>query len=435
MTGMRDNATTSQGKASKPRAGLARLFDRLRNWYHSDDNILRRVRFPGTRLPFSDVVINFVNLLFKGRAFDRAAAVAFNFILAVFPLILFFFTLIPYIPIPKLYERVMMLLADLMPAGTLDFITGTIEGIMKQPHEGLLSLSVILCLVFGSSGVVAIFNGFRNLYASHAILKGLTLKKWLAQRCSAILMLLVFGALIFLSIILISLGGIARNKLVEFEVLSDTGVVFFMFDLLRWTIVVFGLGFGISLLYFFGNKNINDRYRKELHHPRPDGRKYREFVIFSPGSVLAISLFVLATFGFNVYISNFSRYNVLYGSIGTLIIIMLWIWIIAILILAGNDLNLSIVRASNKKNSLEEADTRQQVVIDDLSQNIKRYKHDNEELQRKIESLKKTIDEESVVLESLIDKVKSREVVIRAYQRFVDEECDKEDKDDNDTEK
>ena len=137
-------------------------------WYNKDDNYLRRVRFPGTKSPLLSVVMNFIKLFTRGRTIDRAAGVAFNFFVALFPLVLFFFTLIPYIPIPHLYERVMMLLNDFfIPSGTLDFVRETIDGIMNQPHDGLLSLSVILCIVFGSSGIVAFFNGFRNVYASY----------------------------------------------------------------------------------------------------------------------------------------------------------------------------------------------------------------------------------------------------------------------------
>ena len=146
-------------------------------WYNRDDNFLRLVRFPGTKLPLMDVLINFFKLFTKGRTIDRAAGVAFNFFVALFPLILFFFTLIPYIPIPRLYDRVMMALDDfLIPSGTLDFVKETIDGIMKQPHDGLLSVSLFLCLIFGSNGIVAFFNGFRNVYANFLTDKGMTLK-------------------------------------------------------------------------------------------------------------------------------------------------------------------------------------------------------------------------------------------------------------------
>ena len=80
----------------------------LKDWYQRDENFLRMVRFPGTKVPLLDVLIDFVKLFSKGRTIDRAAGVAFNFFVALFPLILFFFTLIPYIPIPYLYDRVML---------------------------------------------------------------------------------------------------------------------------------------------------------------------------------------------------------------------------------------------------------------------------------------------------------------------------------------
>ena len=134
-------------KDSKLSLWLKAKVDAAKAWYNRDDNFLRVVRFPGTKLPLMDVLINFFKLFTKGRTVDRAAGVAFNFFLALFPLILFFFTLIPYIPIPRLYERVMMALDDfLLPSGTMDFVKETIDGIMNQPHEGLLSLSVIMCL-------------------------------------------------------------------------------------------------------------------------------------------------------------------------------------------------------------------------------------------------------------------------------------------------
>ena len=207
-------------QTDKQQSWLTAKIDALRDWYNRDDNVLRIVRFPGTKLPLMDVLIDFVKLFTKGRTVDRAAGVAFNFFVALFPLILFFFTLIPYIPISHLYERVMMALDDfLVPSGTMDYVKETIDGIMNQPHDGLLSISVIMCLVFGSSGIVAFFNGFRNVYANYLTDKKLDLKDWALQRLSAILMLLILGALVLISVLLISLGGTALRHLVDDEIL------------------------------------------------------------------------------------------------------------------------------------------------------------------------------------------------------------------------
>ncbi len=409
-------------KLSKLKLWLTVKRDALKAWYNRDDNVLRVVRFPGTKLPLMDVLINFIKLFTKGRTVDRAAGVAFNFFVALFPLILFFFTLIPYIPIPYLYERVMMSLDSfLVPSGTMDYVKETIDSIMNQPHDGLLSISILLCLVFGSSGIVAIFNGFRNVYANFLTDKGLDLEGWLMQRLFAIIMLVVLGALIVISVLLISMGGKALGYLVAHEILEGGSFTFFLFNVLRWVIGVFALSFGIALLYYFGNVKFDEHYRVERKRTGSNGEKlYRNFVVFSPGTILATTLFVLGTVGFNIYISNFSRYNVLYGSIGTLIILLLWIWIVAILILAGNDLNSGIRRNTDKMSASESANRRREIVIEDLKKHIKSYQAVNEDYQQRIEVLRKRVEEQNVLIRDLEEEVKNNKLIIIAYEEYVD---------------
>ena len=411
-------------QTDKQQSWLNAKIDALRDWYNRDDNVLRIVRFPGTKLPLMDVLIDFVKLFTKGRTVDRAAGVAFNFFVALFPLILFFFTLIPYIPIPHLYERVMGALDDfLVPSGTMDYVKETIDGIMNQPHDGLLSVSVIMCLVFGSSGIVAFFSGFRNVYANYLTDKKLNLKDWALQRLSAILMLLILGALVLISVLLISLGGTALRHLVDDEVLVGGSFTYLLFEVLRWVIGVFALALAISLLYYFGNVPYDEHYRTERKKKGPHGETlYRNLVIFSPGTILATTLFVLATVGFNIYISNFSRYNVLYGSIGTLIILLLWIWIVAILILAGNDLNSGIRRRADRLSKAEDANRRREIVIDDLKKHIQTYQAANEYRLEKIDSLKKTIEEQNVLIRNMEEEIKNNELIIRAYEEYVEQE-------------
>ena len=407
---------------------IKRKYEALRDWYHKDDNFLKMVRFPGTKLPLLDVVTDFIKLFTKGRTVDRAAGVAFNFFVALFPLLLFFFTLIPYIPIPHLYERVIMLIKDfLIPSGTLDYVTNTIDGIMNQPHDGLLSISIFLCLVFGSSGIVAFFNGFRNVYANYVSDKGLTIKGWIIQRVFAILMLIIIGALLLLSILLISMGGMALKFLVTHEIIEAGKFIFYLFNILRWIIAVFAMCFGVSILYYFGNVRFDEHYRKERKKPNRKGKKYREFVIFSPGTILATTLFVLGTIGFNAYISNFSKYNVLYGSIGTLIILLLWIWIVAILILTGNDLNSGIRRNADKLSASEDNTRKKQIVIDALRKTIQSQEQAIEHRHRRIEGLRKDIKEKEVLIHDLEEEIKDSELIISAYQEFLKQQMQQAD--------
>ncbi len=401
---------------------INRKYEELKAWYYRDDNFLRRVHFPGTKVPLLDVLTDFIKLFTKGRTIDRAAGVAFNFFVALFPLILFFFTMIPYIPIPHLDERLMQVLQDFIPLGTFDYVTGIIDGIMNQPHDGLLSISIVLCLVFGSSGIVAFFNGFRNVYADFISDKDIGLKGWLIQRVFAILMLLIIGALLLLSIVLISLGGTVLRQLADNEIIAAGKFVFFLFNLLRWVIAVFALCFGIAILYYFGNVRYNEHYRVELKHPNRKGKKYREFVIFSPGAILATILFVLGTIGFNVYISNFSKYNVLYGSIGTLIILLLWIWIVSILILAGNDLNSGIRRNADRLSASEDNTRKKQIVIDSLSKSIQSEERAIAGRNERIERLCKEIKDKEVIVDNLLEENKDSELIILAYRQFIQQE-------------
>ena len=401
---------------------IKRKYEAAKEWYHKDDNFLRKVRFPGTKLSLLEVVTEFFKLFTKGRTIDRAAGVAFNFFVALFPLLLFFFTLVPYIPIPHLYDRVMMLIKDfLIPSGTLDYVTETIDGIMNQPHDGLLSISILLCVVFGSSGVVAFFSGFRNVYANYVTDKGLTLKGWIIQRIFAILMLIIIGALIVISILMISLGGMGLKFLVDHDIIASGKFIYYLFSVLRWLIAIFALCFGIAILYYFGNVRYDEHYRKELKHPTRKGKKYREFVIFSPGTILATTLFVFGTIGFNTYISNFSKYNVLYGSIGTLIILLLWIWIVAILILTGNDLNSGIRRKADKMSASEDNTRKKQIVIDALSKAIQGQENAIESRKRKIERLRKEIEEKGMIVNDLEEEIKDSELIISAYKAFVEQ--------------
>ena len=126
--------------------------------------------------------------------------------------------------------------------------------------------------------------------------------------------------------------------------------------------------------------------------------------------------------GFNTYISNFSRYNVLYGSIGTLIILLLWNWVIAILILAGNDLNSGIRREAMKLSSAEDATRRKKIVIEDLRKHIRAYQNANENRTARIEELKKTVEEKQALIRDMEERRKDYDLIIKAYQDYAEQE-------------
>ena len=166
----------------------------------------------------------------------------------------------------------------------------------------------------------------------------------------------------------------------------------------------------------------NEHYRKKLKRPTRKGKQYREFVVFSPGTILTTTLFVLGTVGFNAYISNFSRYDVLYGSIGTLIILLLWIWIVAILVLTGNDLNSGIRRKVDKLSASEDNKRKKQIVIDNLRKSIQNQEQAIETRTHKIERLRKDIQDKELLIHDLEEEIKDSQLIISAYHGFLEQQ-------------
>ncbi len=286
------------------------------------ESVLRLVVIPGFEgVPLYDVLVYFIRGFTKVNLIDRAAAVAFNVFLALFPMILFLFTLIPYFPLQGVTANILEALQDILPPGTYDSVSSTINEIMSIEHGGLMSIGLLLAFYFSTSAVSSFFRGFNmgdNEFGQVSFMK---------QQIYSILVMLMFVALLLLSIVLMTLG----QKLLPIffvKIHFYNGFVTFLINLLRWIIIIFALIVAVSLLYHFGN-------------PRS-----KRFKLFTPGSLLFTGLFIVGTILFNFYISNISTYNLLYGSIGGLIIFVIWIYFNCILILIGYELNKSITKAT-----------------------------------------------------------------------------------------
>lgn len=285
------------------------------------ESVLRLIVIPGFGgRPLYDVLVYFIRGFTQVNLIDRAAAVAFNVFLALFPTILFLFTLIPYFPLQGVTTGVLEALEDILPPGTYDSVASTINEIMSIEHGGLMSIGLLLAFYFSTSAITSFFRGFNmgdNEYGQVSFIK---------QQIYSIVIMLIFVALLILSIVLITVG----QKLLPIlftKMHFYNAFVVFLINIIRWLIVIFALIVAMSLLYHFGN-------------PRS-----KKFKLFTPGSLLFTCLFIIGTILFNFYISNISTYNILYGSIGGLIIFVIWIYFNCILILIGYELNKSIAKA------------------------------------------------------------------------------------------
>ena len=288
-------------------------------------SVLRLVVIPGFEgVPLYDVLVYFIRGFTKVNLIDRAAAVAFYVFLALFPTILFLFTLIPYFPLQNVTANILEALQTILPPGTYESVSSTITQIMSIEHGGLMSIGLLLAFYFSTSAVSSFFRGFNMGDKEFGQIPFLKIQIY------SILVMLMFVVLLLISIVLITVGQRLLPMLfVKMHFYS--GFTVLMINILRWLIVIFALIVAMSLLYHFGN-------------PRS-----KRFKLFTPGSLLFTGLFIVGTMLFNFYISNISTYNLLYGSIGGLIIFVIWIYFNCILILIGYELNKSITKASTFK--------------------------------------------------------------------------------------
>ncbi|MDG1350278.1 MAG: YihY/virulence factor BrkB family protein [Crocinitomicaceae bacterium] len=274
-----------------------------------------------TGFSFYDLLKMYFYGLVKGDLTSRAGSISYSFFMAIFPALLFVLNLIPYIPIANFTETFSGFIESAMPASSQEFFMSIYTDIQTNQHGGLLSSSFLLSIFFMGNGVSSIFAGFQGSYHIknsrsflrqyvYSVVVGLVL---------SLLLLLVAAVYIFFLIYL-------RNAYSRIEILdlsfwiSGFKLVFTMFSALLFS----------ATLYFTGT---------------PGGRKER---FFTPGSLMTALLFLLTTYFFGIYIAKFSNYNQLYGSIGALLVMMLYIYINAILLLLGFELNAAL--AQLKKN-------------------------------------------------------------------------------------
>jgi membrane protein len=296
----------------------------LRKKMSSFVDFTRSITLPGfNELPLYTVSVLFYQGIVKGSIPSRASSLAFNFFLALFPAIIFLFTLISYVPVDDFQDRLLDVIQGIMPHNAYEATRSTIEDIVQHKRGGLLSLGFIFALYFSTNGVNAMIEGFNKSYHS------IETRTFLKQRIVALILTVLLSLLLMVSISTMIFSEAVLEYITGWGILKDK----FLYMLLiagKWVILLGMFFFGISFLYYFGPS------RK---------RKWR---FFSPGSTLATVLCVLVSLGFTYFVNNFGQYNKIYGSIGTLIVIMLWIYFNSVSLLVGFELNASIDNAGKR---------------------------------------------------------------------------------------
>ena len=277
----------------------------------------KRWHLPGFEgVPVYDVIQFFRSQVRREGLTERASAIAYNFIMSIPPSLLFLFTLIPNLPFVSrrsIKFQLHSLILDMIPAReyngqVIKFVDTFIDG----TRIGLLSFGLLLSLFFASSGMMGIMRSFNKKY------KGFETRKRLHMRGTALkLTVLIFG-LVFAYLILLIMQGALLKLIIASSAIRT--VIFYT----RWILIILLVFFAIGFIF---------RYAPAVE---------KRWKFASPGTILTTSLSLLASLGFSAYVNNFGRYNALYGSIGTIMVVMALIFINSLALLIGFELNVSI---------------------------------------------------------------------------------------------
>jgi membrane protein len=291
---------------------------------------LRNAVLPGfDGAPLEMVARLIVKGLFgRGVLVTRASAIAFNMLMALLPATIFLFTLIPFVPLPNFQTELVKLFENFLPVAAYSLLENTIVDVITNRSGTLLVVMFIATIIFSTNGIHALMHAFNM--SVHDFVS----RSWLQQRKIAVF-LLVFILIMFSAAAgLIILSRSVVDRLVEIGVL-EMNLVFYIVMIFKWLLIIAMLFFAISTLYYL-----------------VPARK-KDFRYISPGSIVATSLFILTSLGFSAYVNNFGQYNKLYGSIGTLIVILIWLYLNSVALLLGFELNVSIRAATCNRNAAD----------------------------------------------------------------------------------
>jgi len=279
---------------------------------------LKKVVLPGFKgMTIYHLIKTYLTGIIRGTLSARAGSIAYSFFMAIFPTLLFLLNLIPLIPVEGFQKKFMDFIYELIPKQSLTFFEPVFNDISQNPRTGLLSFGAILALVLMSNGINAIFSGFEGSFNVNIN------RNFIRQYSVALGVAIVLALLLVTTITVLIYFEYVLHMLRDSDMMSD-GADVTLVSIGSYVFFVIMIYIAVATLYYFGTKQ---------------GRTSK---FFSPGALMTTILFMLTTYLFGIYIDNFSNYNELYGSIGALLIMMLYIWLNSNLLLLGFELNAAL---------------------------------------------------------------------------------------------
>jgi membrane protein len=287
---------------------IAFILNKSKRWY-----------LPGFEgVPLYDVVRFFYRQVKTVGLTERASAIAYNFIMAIPPSFLFLFTLIPNLPFIKkreIFKQLSLIIKDIIPAEGYNktIITFIDKTFFQTPVFGLLSFGLLLALFFASNAMMGLMRSFNKNYHGFERRAGLH-NRWIAIRLTVLIFGLVLGCLV----ILITQGAVLKSFGLK------SGFWLELIAYVRWLVIIALVFYSVAFIY---------KYAPAVQ---------KKWKLVSPGTILATFLCIIASLGFSAFVNSYGRYNALYGSIGTIIVLMALIFINSLVLLIGFELNVSI---------------------------------------------------------------------------------------------
>jgi len=281
----------------------------------------QRVKLPWLEgLSLYELLHLYITGILQGAFSYRAGAIAFSFFMALFPFALFILNLIPFIPIEGFQDDFLSFVEKNVPPNTFDAIRNIIDDILNNSYQGLLSWGFFLSIFLMSNGINAILGGFESSY--HITITRSFIRQYLIS--VAMSLLLSFILIVTVAAIVISEVLILQIELHQF--IGDISLI----QITSYGFVILMILLTTSILFKFGTKQT------------------RQVPFISIGSVFTTLLILLSSYIFGIYVVKFAKYNELYGSIGTLLILMFYIWINCMILLLGFELNATINKFKRK---------------------------------------------------------------------------------------
>jgi membrane protein len=257
---------------------------------------------------------------------DRAAALAFNFILALFPLFLFLLSLLGIFASrgSALQNDLMSNLARVMPPAAFQVITHTLQEVTKNAGGGKITLGILLTLWFAAGGMTSMISALNGVYdvpETRSIIK---------VRAIALSLTVAISVLIVSALLAVLAGDFTAHWIASHYGLG--GAVVMAARAVEWIIAVAFVTLSFSLIYYFG-ADIEEQH----------------WYWITPGSIIGVLLWIAASFGFRVYLHFFNSYSKTYGSLGAAIILLMWLYITGLAFLIGGEINAQIEHAAAER--------------------------------------------------------------------------------------